>query len=65
MKCKCWYSYAEDDTVILVYPKAVLYTTTEPQFLLKILQHAKHMKLPYAFDKEKAVFKRISDKKVT
>ena len=54
--------HAENDSVILAYPKAVLYVTTEPEFALKIAP-ARHLNTNYIFDEEKAIFTTRADKR--
>ena len=49
IKYKGCYFHAENDSVILAYPNAVLYATTEPEFMLKI-KPAKHLNIRYVFD---------------
>ena len=62
IKYKGCYFHAENDQVILAYPKAVLFTQTDPEFLLDIAP-AKHLTHSYAFDEEKAIFSTTSDKR--
>ena len=62
IKYRGCYFHAEDDTVLLAYPKAVLYVTTDPEFTLRV-QPARHLNTPYAFDEERAIFSTTSDKR--
>ena len=62
IKYKGCYFHAENDTVLMAYPQAVLFVKTEPEFTLKI-EPAKHLNTKYVFNEEKALFTSIADRR--
>lgn len=62
MKYRGCYFHAENDHVILAYPKTILEVQTEPEFSLTITP-AKHTTAPYVFDEESAIFTTNSDRR--
>jgi dUTP pyrophosphatase len=62
IRYKGCYFHAENDTVLLAYPKAVIHTTTDPEFILTI-SPAKHLTLPYVFDESRAILSLNADRR--